>query len=378
MLKVAVVYHMWPHYRRAVMEALDRSAKIDYLFVGSGEPFDGILHVDPKVVRRFRTAPFVFLGRLLWQPGAIKLVVREELDAIVFLGNPNFLSSWIAAWLARRRGISVLFWEHGWRRRETAVKSRLRLLFFRLADRMLVYAPRAKKLGIAAGYPEDRIEVVYNSLDFPASERFYNLISRGDLNDVDPSSYFEERENPTVICTARLTQACRFDLLLEAVDILRAQGIKCNVLLIGDGPMAGSLKNMAADRSLPVHFFGACYDERTLSQLLYRSTVTVSPGKVGLTAMHSLMYGTPVVTHDNDDEQMPEVEAVREGITGARFKQNDPNSLAAVISRWLGSDVDRELVRSQCRDEIELRWCPAVQAEIIECAILKEISHDET
>lgn len=375
MLKVAIVYHMWPHYRKAVMEELDRSERMEYLFVGSGEQFHGIVHVDPTAVKRFRRISFTVVKQILWQPGAIKIAATERLDALIFLGNPNFLSTWVAAWIARHRGISVLFWEHGWRRRESTIKSKLRLLFFRLADRVLVYAPRAKKLGAASGYPEDRIDVVYNSLDYPASDRLYNLISQGVLNDVDPDSFFSEKGLPIIICTARLIEACRFDLLFEAVDILRGQGKRCNVMLVGDGPMAQPLKYLAAERSLPIHFFGACYDERVLSQLLYRSTVTVSPGKVGLTAMHSLMYGTPVITHDNDDDQMPEVEAIREGITGGRFRQNDPKSLAGVISTWLDPQVGRALVRSRCREEIAARWTPTVQAEIIERAILKVISH---
>ncbi|MCK1294841.1 glycosyltransferase [Bradyrhizobium sp. 30] len=357
------------------MEALDRSDRIEYVFLGSGQSLDGVLHVDPATVKRFRRAPFKLFRQFLWQPEAIKFAATERLDAIIFLGNPNFLSTWIAAWIARRRRISVLFWEHGWRRPEAPAKSKLRLIFFGLADRVLVYAPRAKRLGSAAGYPEDRIDVVYNSLDYPASNRFYDLISRGELADVQPNSLFTQRDNPIIICTARLTMACRFDLLFEAVKILRARGVRCNVLLVGDGPMMQPLKDMATERMLPVYFYGPCYDEHVLSQLLYRSTVTVSPGKVGLTAMHSLMYGTPVITHDNNDEQMPEVEAIQEGVTGARYKQNDPESLANAISNWIERDIDRDQVRAYCRNEIVARWNPEVQAEIIERSISRAVSH---
>lgn len=375
MLKVAIIYHMWPHYRRAVMEALDSSERIQFLFVGSAEPFEGIVHVDPAVVKQFQRAPFIAKKQFVWQPDAIKLAATGQLDALIFLGNPNFISTWVAAWIARRRGIPVLFWEHGWKRREGKLKTKLRLLFFGLADRLLVYAPRAKSLGVAAGYPGDRIDVVYNSLDFAAADRLYKSISRGELNDVNPACFFEERDCPIIICTARLTKACRFDLLFEALEILKAQGTRCNVLLVGDGPMDAPLRDLAAARGLPVHFFGSCYDEKILSQLLYRSTVTVSPGKVGLTAMHSLMYGTPVITHDNDDEQMPEVEAIQHNLTGARFKHNDPASLAKAIATWIDPEVNRSVVRSNCRNEIATRWCPEVQAEIIEQSISKALTH---
>ena len=42
----------------------------------------------------------------------------------------------------------------------------------------------------------------------------------------------------------------------------------------------------------------------------------VSPGNVGLTAIHSLSYGTPVLTHNNFNNQMPEVESIQPGFNG--------------------------------------------------------------
>lgn len=373
MQRVAIVYHMWPHYRRAVMEAMDRSTAIEYTFVGSGEPYQGILHVDPAAVRQFRRMPFRSYKDFWWQSDSIRFAACERFDAIIFLGNPNFLSTWIAAATAKARGLPVLFWEHGWRRREGALKARLRLAFFRLADRLLVYAPRAKRLGTEAGYPPGRIDVVWNSLDTDRADSFCRQIESGQLDDLRPGVFFTEPTLPVVICTARLTENCRFDLLLEAAGILKESGIAINILLVGDGPAGPALKHAAADMGLQIHFYGACYEERLLAQLIYHSAVTVSPGKVGLTAMHSLMYGTPVITHDNDDEQMPEVEAVLEGTTGARFRQNDAADLAIRIGEWIGAGVDRAQVRRDCRMEIAAHWNPRVQADVIESAVKKAI-----
>ena len=44
------------------------------------------------------------------------------------------------------------------------------------------------------------------------------------------------------------------------------------------------------------HFQGAVFDESN-SELIYHSDLCVSPGNVGLTAIHSLTYGVPVATH---------------------------------------------------------------------------------
>ena len=45
-------------------------------------------------------------------------------------------------------------------------------------------------------------------------------------------------------------------------------------------------------------------------------------------AIHALAYGTPVITHDDLDRQMPEVEVISEGLTGAFFKHGDVADLA--------------------------------------------------
>ena len=52
---------------------------------------------------------------------------------------------------------------------------------------------------------------------------------------------------------------------------------------------------------------------------------------VGLTAIHSLSFGTPVLTHNNFDNQMPEVQAINEGENGGFFIENDLEDLIKKI-----------------------------------------------
>ena len=68
-------------------------------------------------------------------------------------------------------------------------------------------------------------------------------------------------------------------------------------------------------------FYGATYDEKELSKLIYMSDLTVSPGNIGLTAIHSLSYGTPVCSHSNFNNQMPESEAIINFENGFFFRK---------------------------------------------------------
>lgn len=370
-LKVAVIYHFWPHYRQPVMCAMDKSDHIDYDFFGSGEPMDGIVHANTTAVARFVKAPYQSAGRMVWQFMAVKAAMDRDYDAFIFLANPNFISTWAAALIARVRGIPVLFWGHGWLKPEGFSKTLVRTAYFALSKRFLVYSERGKRMGVVSGFPADKITVIYNSLDVERADLIIAQISRGELDTIKPQSFFVEQDRPLIICTARLTEKCQFNLLFDAAAILSARSMPINVLLVGDGPAKSHLQEQATRLGLAVHFFGACYDEEMTGQLIYHSDVTVSPGKIGLTAIHSLMYGTPAITHDDLDEQMPEVEAIVDGETGAFFARGNAKSLADSIERWLTTARTRAQVRDAARKEIRVRWTPQVQAKIIEDAVLQ-------
>ena len=352
------------------MQALDRSRSVEYDFVGSLQGLDGIDLAATALARRFIVASYSRRAGILWQPGAVGVALKRY-DALIFLADPHFVSTWLAALAARVRGIPVLFWGHGWLRRDQGLRAKARRLYFSLARNVLVYSERAKRLGADEGFPGDKITVVYNSLDVDEADRIIAGIEDGSLNDVAPHQCFEHPGRPVIICIARLTKRCRFDLLISAAGLLAEQGQPVNVLLVGDGPERQALERQAADLGVALHLYGACYDEVTIGQLTYRADLTVSPGKIGLTAMHSLMYGTPAITHGDLDEQMPEVEAIEPDRTGAFFTRGDPANLAQVMGAWLATQRDRAAVRARARRAIRAKWTPQVQADIIENAVLK-------
>jgi hypothetical protein len=105
--------------------------------------------------------------------------------------------------------------------------------------------------------------------------------------------------------------------------------------------------------------------------------LTCSPGKIGLTAIHSLSYGTPAITHSDMNEQMPEVEAIVDGVTGLLFEHNNAVDLAEKIGQWIDTKADRASVRRTCYDVIDSKWNPRRQQILIETA-LKRVSRRQT
>lgn len=366
--RVAVIYHMFPHYRGPVMRALARSGRYRFEFHGSHQAVEGIVPFTGDETVAVTPLGFhpqgsggVFTG--LW-----RLVLSTQTDALILIGNPNYLQTWVAVVLARLRGKRVLFWTHGWRRREHGLKGWLRRVYYRLSDGVLVYADRAKDIARASGFPVDKVFPIYNSLDWDASAPLFEALERSDPDSLKKDAGLKT-DRPLLICTARLTPLCRFDLLLEAAALMAARGRPVQVVLVGDGPMRPQLEAQARAAKLDVTFTGAVYDEAVLSRLLYCADMTVSPGKVGLTGMHSLTYGTPVVTHDDLDHQMPEVEALIAGRTGAFFREGDAEDLARAVGEVLDWPRSRAETRAACRAVIADRYTPAVQTRLIEDAL---------
>ncbi|MGJ0237217.1 glycosyltransferase [Novosphingobium fluoreni] len=374
-LQAAVIYHFWPHYREPVMQAMDRDGSIAYHFVGSGEALEGVLHADPRAVSRFVEAPFRKLGALLWQPGAVRAATDRRYQALILLADPHFLSTWVAALIGKLRRVPVVFWGHGWLKAEGSRRGLLRRVFFRLSDRLLVYGERGRALGIAAGFPAERIGVVFNSLDVAHADRLIAALRNGQIAPRRPQDFFADPERPLLICTARLTAKCRFDLLFQAAASLAQQGRPVNVLLIGDGPERAALEGLARHLRIAAHFHGACHLEDVVGPMIYHADLTVSPGKIGLTAMHSLMYGTPAITHGDFDAQMPEVEAITPGVTGAFFRRDDAADLARVIAEWLQTAPPRDVIRKSARATIAANWTPEGQARIIGETVQALVGH---
>ena len=88
-------------------------------------------------------------------------------------------------------------------------------------------------------------------------------------------------------------------------------------------------------------YVGPLYDEATLGKFLYNADLCVSPGNVGLTAIHALTFGLPVISHDNYLAQMPEFEAITPGKTGMFFRENDSKDLYNKIIEFLENQSNR-------------------------------------
>lgn len=368
-IRVALFKNIIAHYRQALLRELESIPALDlHLFADNDAGSQAIPVVDLATHPKYHKTACRPIFRATWQTGAVAEAAKGRFDVYVFMGDASWLSTWVAAFIARARGRRVLFWTHGWTRRDQGLKRLIRVLFYRLASGLLLYGEHGKRLGIASGFDPSRLHVIFNSLDFDRQQVLRARISDADICSMRRQLFGVENA-PVVMATARLTSVKRFDLLIQACALARQSRPDLRLLIVGDGPEKRSLERLAAECGVAAAFVGPCYDESTLARYFACANVTVSPGNVGLTCMHSMGYGVPVITHDEAEQQMPEFEAIVPGVTGELVPKDSVEALAAAIVEWTATGTVGEQTREACLGAIRERYHPRVQARLLSDAM---------
>jgi alpha-1,6-mannosyltransferase len=99
-----------------------------------------------------------------------------------------------------------------------------------------------------------------------------------------------------LITVGRLSGEKAPELAIDAVRLLRADGVPASLLLVGDGPLRARLVRRAA--GLPVRFLGHVPDRVAIARLVAAADIALAPCAVetfGLAVLEALACGTPAV-----------------------------------------------------------------------------------
>ena len=356
-MKKKIIYftNIFPHYRLAIWKDLLNSKTFDLeIFFSQKNPFGihspelkDIFTSNERSKLHFVKNYWIKQKILIWQSKIIKTAFFSQFDYLLLLGEMNIISSWISIFIAKLRGKKVYMWSHGVYGNENVFKKFFRLLFLRQADLIFLYENRSKLLLKQNGFSEDSLEVVYNSLDYDLHNKIYLQLKNTKRSDI--ITFFSDNSLPVIIFIGRLTTNKKINLLIDALKNINNQKTSYNLLIVGEGEKLDFLKNAYQN---PIndgwlYFYGSSYESSITSQLIYHSDLCVSPGNIGLTAIHSLSFGTPVASHNNFINQMPEVEAIIDGENGFLFQENDTIDMANKIVLWFSNNpkVNKEIVR---------------------------------
>ena len=368
-----LVTNVFPHYRKSIWKILLESPYYNLkIFYGLN---NNIGLFSPSIINTFSAENskniigiknYWFLKKyLLWQGGILKKIILSNFDCIILLGDVATLSTWILILLSKIKNKKIILWSHGIYGNENLIIKNIRLFQLSLGDELLIYGERAKGLLLKYGFEDKNIKVVFNSLDYDYQKVLFNdLKSKTTSKKFD---YFLDNKLPTIFFIGRLTKEKKIFQLFEAFNLLNKKLHRYNLLIIGEGPERKSLEKSYYQliKERKVHFYGPEYDEIKIAYHIFNSDLCVSPGNVGLTAIHSLTYNTPVITHDNFKNQMPEAEIIINGVNGYLFKEDDVFDLSQKIELWF----DKNHLGYNHRKLIDEKYNPHYQSQIITNAI---------
>lgn len=376
MKHIALVNKLMPLYRLGVFHELSKQNK-DYEFTCFGDtkkqagiqsiPWSLANKVDEGGINWIKTSNYFYIPeRLLWQTGIVQRILFSKYEYFIFEGGVFHLPTWLFAILCKLKGKKVLFWSHGFLGTDKGLKKIIRTRYFKLADTLLLYGNYSKSLMIKSGFSENKICVIYNSLD--TSKQFSLLNSQKSyvLRD-EKAKVFKNPALFTVVFIGRLVKEKNLPFLLNAVKDFKDKKNPINCIVIGDGPEMQSIKYFISNNQLEQNVFlaGALYKEEEICEYFEMADMMVSPGNVGLNCMHSFAYGVPVLTHNNLQFHGPEVEAITPGETGLLFEYNNYEDMLKKMEEWMNIGLTKEEIKTKCHDILLKRYNPASHAKRI-------------
>lgn len=299
-------------------------------------------HSDPGDALETAHRPETPLGPFLSQPALLEAVLDPWPDVVVLSWNTRYVQLSPALVAARLRGRALLLWGHGYSKRYSYWKHRTRNLFGHLAHACVTYSEGVQKRLTDEGLAREKVFCAPNALDAAPLQRHREYWRS------DPQGLRQLREQlgidagPVLLFVSRLESDKRVDLLLQSFSKLTSRGTAAQLIIVGGGTELAPLQTLAEQLGIAprIRFLGPIYDERTLAGIFASSTAFVYPVAVGLSVLHALNYGVPVITSNNPDCHNPEFDVLVHDRNSLLYRHEDDDDLTRMMERIV---EDREL-----------------------------------
>lgn len=363
MKRVCNIYNAPAHYCESIYKLMDEAFDCKFVF---GDEWPSVKRFEVSVLKNVTQLHYRSVGNILFMPGMISYAFKNY-NYYIITPATNSITMWLFLFILKFfPNKKVYTWTHGMYGYESKRQLFFKKLQYIMCDGEFVYGDYAIRLMSEKGYSPQKLFPIHNSLNYDEQLQ----LRKSGLKSLVYKEHFGN-DYPVLVVIGRLNKRKKLPMLLEAAAVLKQQGLIVNVVMIGDGEDREYLLEQAQGRGLSsqLWLYGACYDEKQNAELLYNSDICVMPGDIGLTAIHALMFGVPVITHNAFEHHGPEFEAVNPGESGLFFEYDDVSSLADSIKQWLGSVKSRESVRQACYDSIDKSWNPYYQIEVLKSVI---------
>jgi glycosyltransferase involved in cell wall biosynthesis len=361
--KICCIFNYAPHYRAPIYELMDKELGCDFYFGDTvGTPIKEMDVLKLKGFKKTLKRKTVSRFNYFWLSGGLKPMFLPYKFYIIS-GGSKYLSSWLLLIISKFSSKKIYSWGHGIKGNKSKFQTFLDKLFYSLCDKTLLYGNFSKNKMIFKGIKENKLEIIYNSLDYSSQLNFRE-------KHFNTSIYLDYFKNdfPVIIYIGRIQKNKNLEMLVEVAEKFIINGKKINLVFVGKDLGDNMLKENVKNRKIEKNtwFVGPCYDESKISELLSNAKICVSPGPIGLTAIHVASYGLPIITNNDFKNQMPEFEIIKDGINGSFFELNNIDSLFEKINFWLETDqLTIQKSKKESYYQIDRFYNPFYQIELL-------------
>jgi len=324
-VNLLIIQQIFPPFRDSFFTKLGSAKEIN-LTVVCGKPHHSKARVSRENHDVIKVRPITNLffgpsGNITYQLGVLGRVAEANPDIIIMEFNLRIVTLWVLFFLRLFKPFKLVLWGHGFGPRPSKAIKWIRIFLAKKSDALILYGEKAAIEFCEGGVQNDKINVAHNSID---TAEINMLLSKKHASD-----------RCTLTFVGRLIKGKKVDLLLKALPLMRPDVLsKIEVAIIGDGPEKKNLMEFTKRQGLSnkVEFYGSITSEKTLAEFFNSSFACVSPGYIGLNAIHSLAYRVPLIVA-NREEHSPEIEALKHKENSIFFESDNARMLADAITQ---------------------------------------------
>ncbi len=212
--KICCVFNYAPHYREAIFKKMDETFDVDFYF--GNDIFSPLKKIDYNILKGFRKElKTIRLNRTYkWQSGIIS-VLKKKYDYYIITGDLTYISNWLLILYCNLFHKKIFLWCHGLKSKPDSFFQRKisELYYGNKMTELLLYGNYSRGIMIKEGFDEEKMHIIYNSLDYEKQTRIRNNIISSDNNPL--ANYFSNHD-PVLIYIGRLQKEKKLEMILQA------------------------------------------------------------------------------------------------------------------------------------------------------------------
>jgi len=277
----------------------------------------------------------------LYTPGFTGLIIKKVLKKKLvtrFVGD----SAWEIALNKKETTDDIMDFQNNKYSKLIERRKKTRKRILENSDKIIVVSYFLKKLAIKIGISEEKIKVIYNSIDFLDIENNLKVDLKKELNIT----------GKVILTNARLTPWKGVDMLIKIMPNLIDIHKDIKFIIISEGPERKNLEKLTIDLDIEDHVFfaGRVSRELVVEYLKISDVFVLNTNYEGMShvLLEAMKVGTPIITTKAGGNP----ETIKDEETGLLVDYRDEEQWIEAINNILDNkDLAEKLVK-QAKDDL--------------------------